>query len=210
MNTKAENKLLLLKHQEKEAVGQASGLADVFVAATGRFVAQWIGDQVKATVTSEHEHTLSLGTDRLKELKAGLAAAQQAAPAATKKALMSLPWAFRSPGETGNTSGSPGYFRSPLAPASKGRAPNAVTEPLRVILGEAGRILDQFGYPKAADWKKSGGYRYAYGLDLSEEANAALDAAARADEKVLELRWKIGDLEREIGESRAKAAWDEL
>jgi len=208
----AEDRLLLLKSQEEEAAGQASGLAAVFVDATGRFAAQWIGEHVKRAVTTEHEHTSSLVADnKLQELKAALAATQEAAPGATKEALSDLPWAFRRPGGTGTESGGLGLpAHSPLERGSAGRPPSAVDVPLRVVLGEAGRILDQFGYPKAADWSRSGGYRYPYGLDLSDEANAALDAAAKVDTRVLELRKQIRDLEREMGEARAKAAWDEL
>ena len=210
MTTDAEKQLLLMKHQEKQAVGKASGLADVFVDATGRFAAEWIGEHVQGAVKREHAQTLALGADRLKELKADLVAAQEAAPAATKKALKGLPWAFRSQDEPASDSGPFSHSYSPLAPRSGGQAPDAATNPLRFVLGEAGRILDKFGYPKADDWRKSGGYRYPYSLDLSDDANAALDATAKADVEVMELRKQVRDLERQIGEARAKAAWDEV
>jgi hypothetical protein len=178
------------------------------VEATGRFAAEWIGEQVQRAVKKEHEHTLSIGADKLKELKADVAAAQRAAPAATKKALRDLPWAFRSPGVPASDSGPFSDSYSPLALRS-GRAPDFVANPLRLVLGEAGRLLDKFGYPKVNDWQKSGGYGYPYGLDLSDEANAALDASARADVEVMELRKQVKELERQIGEAQAKAAWDE-
>lgn len=209
MTTDAEKQLLLLRHQEKQAVGMASGLTDVFVEATGRFAAEWIGGQVQRAVQQEHEHTLSLGTDKLKDLKADVAAAQKAAPAVTKKALRDVPWAFRSQGVPASDSGPFSHSYSPLALRSGGRAPDVVTNPLRLVLGEAGRILDKFGYPKAEDWKKSSGYAWPYGLDLSEEVNAALDASAKADVEVMELRKLTKELDRQIGEARASAAWDD-
>lgn len=208
MKTDAENRLLLLKHQEKEAVGKTASLADSFVEATGRFAADWIGKHIENVVKREHEHTLSLA-DKLKELKADLAAAQHAAPAVTKKALKGLPWAFRFADAPASGSGPFSHSFSPLGRRSGGRAPEAVMDPLRLVLGEAGRILDRFGYPEADDWKKSGAYRYPYGLDLSDEANVALDAAAGADVEVMDLRKQIRELERQIGEARARAAWDE-
>jgi uncharacterized iron-regulated membrane protein len=208
MKTDDERQLLLLKGLVKDAVGKASGLADVFVEATGRVAAEWIGKHVQSTVRREHEHTLALGTDKLKELKADVAAAQEAAPAATKKALKDLPWAFRSAEEPAKDSGYSSSF-SPLALRSARRAPDSVDKRMRVVFGEAGRILDKYGYRIGDERQKSPGYRYPYGLDLSDEASAALDAAAKVDGEVMELRKEIREQERKIGEARAAAAWDD-
>ena len=54
MKTDAENQLLLRKHQEREAVGKASDLADSFAEAVGRFAADWIGEHVQTAVEKEH------------------------------------------------------------------------------------------------------------------------------------------------------------
>jgi len=208
--TDDERQLKLLKHEEKDAVRRASGLADAFVEVVGAFAADWIGDHVQSEVKSQHAHTLSLGSDRLKELKADLAAVRQSTPAATKKALKGLPWAFREDVEPSPQHGMFAHSFSPMGRHSAGRPPDSVGHPLRLVLGQAGRILDAYGYAKLQDWKRSGGYRYPYGLDLSNEGNATLDAAAKADVEVIELRKQIRELERQIGQARAAAAWDEV
>jgi hypothetical protein len=209
MKTEAENRLLLLKHEEREAVRKAAGLAEVFVDATGRFAADWIDEYVRKAVTGEHAHTLTLGADRLRQLKADLVAAKDAAPTEAKKSLNSLPWAFRG-SETQSEANPYGRPHSPLAPRSARRAPEVVNNAVRPVLGAAGRILQTYGYPNFEGWKRSGGYRFPYGFDMSEEAIAALAAASSADVEVMELRGKIADLERQIGEARAIAAWDEV
>lgn len=211
MSTETEKQLLLLQHRETELVGRASGLADVFVEATGQFAADWIGVHVRGEVEREHEHTLTLGQDKLRELKADVAAAQREAPGRTEDALKGLPWGFsHAPDDKAPKSSNYTSDYSPLALRSPRRAPDVVTKGLRGVLGEAGRILDKYGYPGGSNWKAGGtGYRYPYGLDLSEEANNALDAAAQVDGEVIKLRKQIIELKRQIGEARAKAAWEE-
>lgn len=198
-----------LERREEEAIATASRLAESFVEATGRFAADWIAKHVNEEVRREHAHTLSLGAAKLKQLKADLNVVVEATPARTQASLEALPWSHRRPDESVDDSSYPSYAYSPLRPRDTGNPPEPVAGPLRLILGEAGRLLDSYGYPKAADWKQHGGYRYPYMLELSAEAKTSLRAAADADESVMKVRGEVKDLERRIGEERARAAWDE-
>lgn len=209
MPDNADELLRELERREEEAVATASRLAESFVEAAGRFAADWIAKHVNEEVRREHAHTLSLGGERLKQLKTDLKLVIEATPARTRDSLGDLPWSYRSPDETIDDSSYPRYAHSPLRPRETGNPPEPVAGPLRLILGEAARLLDSYGYPKAAEWKQHGGYRYPYGLELSAEAKTSLGTAAEADEGVMKLRGEIKDLERRIGEERARAAWEE-
>jgi hypothetical protein len=205
----ADDELRDLQRREEEAVATASRLAESFAGAAGRFAAEWIAKHVNGEVTRAHAHTLSLGSKRLKQLKADLKVLVEATPARTRESLEALPWSYRNPGETVNDASYPQYAYSPLRPRDTGNPPEPIAGPLRLILGEAGRLLDSYGYPKADNWKQHGGYRYPYMLELSAEAKASLRDAADADATVIKLRGEVKHLQRRIGEERARAAWDE-
>lgn len=203
-----EKQLGLLRLREKQATARAKELADAFRSAAGAYAAEWVEEHVQATVKGDHEHTLSLAPARLGELKADLQAAREAVPRKAFEALRNLPWAFRTPNDTGPKSGS--VFDHSYSPVRRydHRLPSGVEEPLRRVLGVAGRILGKYGYSKVEDWRHTGEYRYPYGLQLSSGAMKALDDASDADVTVIELRKEILKLERAIGEARAQAAWE--
>lgn len=209
MPSDAADELRDLERREEEDVATASRLAESFVEAAGRFAADWIAKHVNDEVTREHAHTVSLGGERLKQLKADLKVVVAATAARTRESLEDLPWSYRSPGETVDDSNYPRHAYSPLKPRDAGNPPGAVAGPLRLILGEAGRLLDSYGYPTAADWKQHDGFRYPYFLELSPEAKTTLSAAADADASVMKLRAEVKELKRRIGEERARTAWDE-
>ena len=207
METGDEEKLDLVRQQLKKTTGQSSGLAALFTDVAGQFASEWIGQFVADRVKSDHATTLTLGPNRLREMKADVAAAQERAPAETKTAFAKLPWAFNgahNPAKDQNYNSVP----SQMAIRSKKQAPSSVDKPLRRVLGEAGRVLVKYGY-KFDSWRSGPGFEYPNHLELSDSVENALKSAADADSRVVDLLRQVAELEKKIGQARAAAAWDE-
>lgn len=199
-------------------VRQARALTDVFVAAAGEHVADWIGEHVRKIVTTEHEVTVALGP-KLTDLKAALAKVQAAAPAKTKSVLKNLDWLWtRGRDEPLRDTGSyPPVATSPFhiydnTFGNSFRVPRQIEESLSVAYGDAGPLLKRYGYKDAENFvplkHQTTGSRYRYGADLSDAGKRALKAAADADDLIGRHRQAIQKRRKELHEAAATSAWD--
>jgi hypothetical protein len=219
MATDDINEMLIpMFEEDARLVGQARGLTDVFVAAAGEHVADWIGEHVRKIVTIEHEVTAAIGP-KLTDLKGALAKVQATAPAKTKAVLKDLGWLWtRGRDEPLRTTGSyPPVATSPFhiyddTFGNSLTVPRLIQESLSVAYGDAGPLLKRYGYKDAENFvplkHQTTGNRYRYGADLSEAGKRALKAAADADDLIGRHRQAIQKRRKELHEAAATSAWD--
>ena len=219
MPTDDINEMLVpMFEEDARLVGRARGLTDVFVAAAGEHVADWIGEHVRKIVTTEHEVTAEIGP-KLTDLKAALAKVQAAAPGKTKTLLKDLDWLWtRGRDEPLRDTGTyPPVATSPFhiydnTFGNSFRVPRQIEESLSVAYGEAGPLLKRYGYKDAENFvplkHQATGHRYRYGADLSEAGQRALKAAADADDLIGRHRQAIQKRHKELHEAAATSAWD--
>jgi hypothetical protein len=204
-----EARLKALEESEERLTRETSSLSDVFADAAARWVAEAIGVRVRAVSEQQHAHTLSLREEgRLADMKAEVAAAQDAAPDRAKAALASLPWEFRRSIDDGDRSNyTSNYSPLQLMNSYPKSPPTSVTQALSPVAGIAHTLLEGYGFAETGGWRR--GTKHSHDPGLNDEAYAALERAAESDTKVLKLRRDIRALRTAIGEAKAKVAWDD-
>lgn len=163
---------------------------------------------IERKVTSQPELSKQLGTKGLGKLKKDLKELRDSMPRIVETHLNkdSL-WRHRGNIKVDHEYSSPPYE------IYGNRTPDILNNPLREILGHAGRLLVNAGLEKnGSEWQSGHSadkFVYRYGFDWSPEMLGALKTYGKLYQEIYQTAQRLEEVRRKKAEAEAKNLWDQ-
>lgn len=186
-------------------------LVPQFIGIVAQFVTSWSQRIVERAIAEKPDVTMSLGKEKLGQMKECFQAILQAVPARAEKRLNdNILWPHRTDMPKGKESDAMSAYELNKLHVDQ------LDEALRELIGDVGGLLIEYGFSNASgqtEWeKKSGKLRYKYGISdydnphssgkkqLNEQYKQAIDRYVVATKK-------LKDAERSKASAEAKNLW---